>query len=205
MRQLAIPFVERLVSFGSGSFHAFSPSGRVPCLHDNDTVVWDSLAIVEYLAERHPGVWPADPLARAWARCAAAEMHSGFGVLRQHCGMNCGIRCRLKEVPAALHLDIARIDALWAEGMDRFGGAYLAGREFTAVDAFFAPVAFRVRTYDLSLGTAVAGYARYLLELPAMHDWYAQALQEPWRDQAHEKEVRQYGTVTEDRRSAIAG
>lgn len=203
MRQLSIPFVERLYSFGSGSFRAFSPSGRVPCLHDNDTVVWDSLAIVEYLAERHPGVWPADSVARTWARCAAAEMHSGFAVLRQHCGMNCGVRCRLKEMPTALELDIQRIDALWSEGIGRFGGPYLAGSEFSAVDALFAPVTFRVRTYDLALGTAAAAYGLRILELPAMQDWYREALREPWRDTAHEEELRQFGIVTEDRRSAI--
>lgn len=201
MRQLSIPFVERLFSFGSGSFHAFSPSGRVPCLHDDETVVWDSLAIVEYLAERHPGVWPADPLARAWARCAAAEMHSGFGVLRQHCGMNCGVRCRLNEIPEALQLDIQRIDALWDEGIARFGGPYLAGSEFSAVDAFFAPVAFRVRSYGLALGATAAEYARRLAELPSMQSWLAEALREPWRDHAHEAELRQYATVIEDQRS----
>ena len=204
MRQLSIPFVERLSAFDSGSFHAFSPSGRVPCLHDHDIVIWDSLAIAEYLAERHPGVWPADPQARAWARCAAAEMHSGFGVLRQHCGMNCGVRCRLKEIPAALQLDIQRIDALWTEGIGRFGGPYLGGGKFSAVDAFFAPVAFRVRTYDLALGQVAAEYARRMLELPAMQSWFAEALQEPWRDRAHEEELGQYGTVTEDQRSAIS-
>ena len=92
MRQLEIPFRERLMPFPAGGagaghpghpFRAFSPSGRVPCLHDGATVVWDSLAIAEYLAERHPGVWPADAGARAWARSAAAEMHAGFGALRR--------------------------------------------------------------------------------------------------------------------------
>ena len=205
MRQLSIPFTERMYSFGSGSFRTFSPSGRVPCLHDGDTVVWDSLAIVEYLAERHPAVWPANRAMRAWARCAAAEMHSGFGVLRQSCGMNCGVRCQLKEVPAALQLDIARIDELWAEGIGRFGGPYLAGSEFSAVDAFFAPVVFRVRTYGLTLGSVAAEYVRRMLELPAMQSWLAEALEEPWRDPAHEDELRKYGTVTEDQRSAPPG
>src|SRR5690349_9794152 len=96
MRQLGIPFEERLVPFGhgAGGFRTFSPTGKVPCLVDGDTVVWDSLSIVEYLADRHPGVWPAEPKARAWARSAAAEMHSGFAALRERCTMNLGIRVR---------------------------------------------------------------------------------------------------------------
>jgi glutathione S-transferase len=105
MRVLDIPFEEKLVTFvpeGYGAswetFRRFSPNGLVPCLHDGDTAIWESLAIAEYLAERHPGVWPGDPQARAWARCAAAEMHGGFGALRNVCSMNCGIRVRLHEV-----------------------------------------------------------------------------------------------------------
>jgi glutathione S-transferase len=200
MQQREIPFVERIFAFGSCSFRDFSPSGRVPCLHDGDTVVWDSLAIVEYLAEKHPGVWPADPAARAWARCAAAEMHSGFGVLRQHCSMTCGMRIRLHEIPAALQEDIARVDELWCEGIDRFTGPFLAGSEFTAVDAFFAPVAFRVRSYGIALSAAAAAYAERLLHLPAMERWYAEALREPWRDLAHEEDIGRYGSCVEDKR-----
>ena len=89
LRGLGIPFQEELHLFDGTSnyrcYRAFSPTGKVPCLHDGDTAVWDSLAIAEYLAERHPGVWPKDPVARTWARCVAAEMHSGFAALRQRC------------------------------------------------------------------------------------------------------------------------
>lgn len=203
MQQLAIPFAERLTPFGSCSFRDFSPNGRVPCLHDGSAVVWDSLAIVEYLAERHAGVWPADGAARAWARCAAAEMHAGFAPLRERCGMNCGLRIRLHEMPAAVRQDLARIDELWCEGIDRFGGPYLAGGQFTAADAFFAPVAIRVRGYGLSLGETAQGYAERLLALPAMQRWCAEALAEPWRDQAHEDEVGRYGTYLEDLRAPL--
>ncbi|MFA6311591.1 MAG: glutathione S-transferase family protein [Sterolibacterium sp.] len=203
MQQHAIPFEEHLSAFESRPFREFSPSGRVPCLHDEGTVVWDSLAIIEYLAERHAGVWPADPQARAWARCAAAEMHSGFGVLRQYCGMNCGVRVRLHDLPTSLKQDIARIDELWADGLARFGGPFLAGTEFTAVDAFFAPVAFRINTYGLKLGPAAAAYAQCLLSLPAMQRWYAEALREPWRDVAHEDELKQYGNCVEDKRLPV--
>ena len=101
MRALSIPFEERLVPFEEGSnwnrFRAFSPNGRVPCLHDGTKVIWDSLAITEYLAERHAGVWPGDVDVRAWARSVAGEMHSGFAELRNRCTMNCGLRIRLGE------------------------------------------------------------------------------------------------------------
>lgn len=205
---LDIPFDERMVPFAQGNgaswqaFRAFSPNGKVPCLHDGAAVVWDSLAIAEYLAERHPDVWPSDPEARAWARCVAAEMHSGFAALRRHCGMNCGLRIRLAEdMPASLAADITRIDELWSEGLRRFGGPFLAGPRFTAVDAFFAPVVFRCQTYELSLGDMAGAYGRRVLALPAMRRWYADALQETWRDVEHEDEVSQFGTLLEDRRT----
>ena len=208
LSELGIPFHERMMSFapGTGSswsaFRAFSPSGKVPCLRDGDTIVWDSLAITEYLAERHPGVWPVDPMARAWARCAAAEMHSGFGVLRTHCSMSCGLRVRLADdLLQALRADIARIDELWGEGLARFGGPFLAGSALGAVDAFFAPVAFRIQTYQLAMGEKAAAYAQRLLELPAMQHWYADALRETWRDQEHEDEVKQSGIVVADLRA----
>ncbi|WP_207483495.1 glutathione S-transferase N-terminal domain-containing protein [Arenibaculum pallidiluteum] len=207
MRERAIPFRETLVPFSEGSsfeaFRRFSPTGRVPCLRDGEVVVWDSLAITEYLAERHPGLWPADPVARAWARCAAAEMHSGFGVLRDRCSMNVGLRIRLAETPEALLRDVRRIGELWEEGLARFGGPFLAGAEFTAVDAFFAPVAFRVRTYGLELGAVAAAYAAQLLELPSMRQWETEALAEPWREPGHEDEVRRAGAWLEDRRRPV--
>ncbi|GGY29238.1 glutathione S-transferase [Rhodanobacter panaciterrae] len=211
LSELGIPFDERLVSFapGTGSswsaFRTFSPNGKVPCLRDGDTVVWDSLAIVEYLAERHPGVWPADPKTRAWARCAVAEMHSGFAALRSRCALSCGLRIRLPDdLPTALRADIARIDELWSEGLARFGGPFLAGNAFGAVDAFFAPVAFRIQTYGLPLGDIAAAYAQRLRELPGMRRWYADALQETWRDPEHEEEVQQFGTLLEDLRASAA-
>jgi glutathione S-transferase len=202
MRALGIPFDEHVHAFGEGSnwqrFRAFSPSGRVPCLHDGDTVVWDSLAIAEYLAERHPGVWPDDPAARAWARCAAAEMHAGFGELRARCSMSCGQRVELATLGAALEADIARIDELWSEGVARFGGPYLAGSGFSAADAFYAPVAFRVQTYGLALSGPARGYADTVLALEAMRDWYDAALAETWRDPAHEQDILAAGTVHAD-------
>lgn len=205
MRQLEIPFVERLVPMTSNGdsapiFRSFSPSGRVPCLHDGDNVVWDSFGITEYLAERHASVWPAEPRARAWARCAAAEMHAGFATLRERCTMNCGIRVRLDELPPALERDLARIQELWNAGLARFGGPFLAGSAFTAADAFFAPIAFRVQTYGLVLDDTAAAYAARLLELPAMRAWYADGIAETWREPGHEAEVQ--GTWLEDLRAS---
>jgi glutathione S-transferase len=205
MRSLDIPFTERLMPFSEAgnweAFRAFSPTGKVPCLRDGAIVVWDSLAIAEYLAERHPGVWPADAVARAWARCAAAEMHAGFAVLRDRCSMTVGQRVRLHEIPAALQKDIDRIDELWSEGLRRFGGPFLAGGGFTAVDAFFAPVAFRIRSYALQLSAPVLAYAQRLLALPAVREWEEAALREIWRERAHEEDVARYGEVIQDLRS----
>jgi len=205
MKQLGIPFQESLQPFIEGSnwvpFRQFSPNGRVPCLRDGDTVVWDSLAIVEYLAENHPAVWPSGRAARTWARCAAAEMHAGFATLRTECGMSCGTRVRLNRIGTALQADIARIHELWNEGLSRFGGPFLASEAFTAVDAFYAPVVFRIQTYGLPTDGAAVGYVQRMLSLPAMREWYATALAETWRDGPHEAEVRQYGEVIEDLRA----
>lgn len=202
MRTLGIVFNEVLVPLGSRSegagFRRFSPSGKLPCLIDDGLVVWDTLAIVEYLAEHHPGVWPMDPKARTWARCAAAEMHSGFGSLRERCPMSLGILVRLDHVPPALAGDIGRIDELWCEGLGRFGGPFLAGEEFTAVDAFFAPVTFRAHIYSLPLSQPATAYAERVRNLPAMRDWYAAALLETWREPEHEAEAKRAGFWRED-------
>lgn len=204
MQELAIPFEERLVPFETGSnwaaFRSFSPNGLVPCLLDGDSAIWESLAIVEYLAERHPGVWPEDARARAWARCASAEMHAGFAALRQYCTMNCGIRAQLYEIPPVLGKDIARLAELWNEGLARFGGPFLAGPAFTAVDAFFAPVAFRIQSYGLVMDENAMAYAQHLLQLEAMQRWYRDALRETWREPGHEAEVTDVAHIVDDLR-----
>jgi glutathione S-transferase len=205
MRELGIAFNEHLLQFGQAAswegYSRISSSGKVPCLVDGDLAVWDSLAIAEYLAERHPDVWPADAVARAWARSAAAEMHSGFSELRNVCSMSCGIRVRLHNAGAGLARDIARIGALWNDGLRRFGGPFLAGKRFSAVDAFYAPVAFRVQSYGLTLDAASDAYTSRLLGLRSMRDWYASALQETWRDEPHEVDVSHMGSVVADLRS----
>ena len=202
MKALAIPFEEKLAFFGGGvDFRSFSPSGRVPCLIDGDIAVWDSLAIVEYLAERHEGVWPKGAVARAWARSVSAEMHSGFSALRSECSMTCGQRISLHARSAALEADIARIGSLWTDGLDRFGGPWLAGDGFTAVDAFYAPVAFRAQTYGLDFGGRSGEWVSRMLDRPDMQAWYDAAIAETAREKAHEVDIAAVGTVTQDLRA----
>jgi glutathione S-transferase len=206
MRELGIPFQERLHIFGpkfNARVEAKSPSGRVPVLHDGDRVIWDSLAIAEYLAEKHKGAWPEDAGDRAWARSAAAEMHSSYSALRNYCSMSCGTRMRLKEFPQALREDIARLEVVWSEGLARSGGPFLCGKSFGAVDAFFCPVAFRWQTYGFELSPRAREYAQRLLAVPGMKEWYAAALAEPYREDAHEAEVRGFATVLEDLRKPL--
>jgi glutathione S-transferase len=205
MRELGIAFEEHLLPFGDtarwSQYRRTSPAGKVPCVVDGERTVWESLAIVEYLAERHTVVWPEDATARAWSRSASAEMHAGFGELRTRCSMSCGVRVRLNEMPPALERDIARLSELWNEGINRFGGPYLAGKAFTAVDAFFAPVAFRVQTYNLALDAVGAAYAARLRSLTGMREWYEAALSETFRDEPHDAELLQFGTVLQDLRA----
>lgn len=205
LRMLDIPFAERMVPFHDApawrNFRAHCPAGLVPTLEDEGLLVWESLAIVEYLAEHHPGVWPQDREARAWARSAAAEMHAGFGQLRSRCSMNCGVRVRLHAMPAGLQRDLARISTLWSEGLARFGGPFLAGNRFSAVDAFYAPVAFRLQGYGLVLADPEAdAYGQRLLQLAPMRDWYEQALAEDFREPAHEASLADAGEVLQDLR-----
>jgi len=204
LKVLGIPFEEHLHPFPEQGawelYRTFAPNGKVPCLEDGIITVWDSLAIVEYLAEQYPQIWPTDKTARAWARAASAEMHSGFHNLRNNCGMNCGLRIRLSVISPALQKDLNRIDELWCEGLQKFGGPFLAGKHFSAVDAFFTPVAFRAQTYQLPLSHAAQAYAQTVLNLPATQDWYTQALRETWREPAHEQEALNTGQLIADLR-----
>ena len=183
MKLSGAPFEEVLAPFKStGSnpaFREFSPSGLVPCLHDGDVVVWDSLAIAEYLAERHPGMWPEDATARAFARSIVCEMHAGFRDLRGDMTMCIRERVDVRPWSAALTKDIERIKALWSEARRRFGsgGPYLFGAVSIA-DAFFAPVAFRFKTYGVEPEGVAGDYWRSLLAHPLVRAWEAAALQE---------------------------
>jgi glutathione S-transferase len=184
LRGAGIPFTEHLVSLrddaGKAERFARLPGGRVPVLEDGPVLVWDSLAIVEYLAERHPGLWPADPVARAWARCICAEMHGGFGALRS--GMSVDVRARRpqRKRTDAVRADIARIEGLWNETRRRFGagGPFLLGA-FTIADAYFAPVAFRFRTYGVDLPGEAGAWVRTILAHPAVREWEEGGRDEP--------------------------
>jgi glutathione S-transferase len=202
MKALGIAFKDRIEPFlapvNHEAFRAFSPTGQVPVLIDGARTVWDSLGIVLYLAERHDGVWPADEEARAWAICATAEMHGGFSALRNERTMNVGVRVDAVPGSAALGRDVARITELWSEGLDRFGGPWLAGAAFTAVDAFYAPVAFRVRTYGIDVGPAGLAWVDQMIAHPAMREWETVALAETWREAGHEAELAESGTITAD-------
>lgn len=204
MRALGIAFEDQIEPFTNpinyDEFRSFSPTGQVPALLDEGRTVYDSLGITLYLADRHEGVWPIDPDARAWAQCAAAEMHSGFAALRNDCTMNVGVRVTPKPPSGALRLDVARIREIFAEGLSRFGGPFLAGDRFTAADAFFAPVAFRIRTYGLDVGAGRA-WVDHMLAHPAMQEWEQQALAESWREESHEEELAAAGVITADYRT----
>lgn len=174
MKELGIPFEEELIRFLAPDFktrvRSYSASGKVPLLVEGPLVVWDSLAIVETLAERFPGVWPASPVERARARSACAEMHSGFSALRQSLPMNATARFPAPLLTNATRADVARILSLWSELRERADGPFLFGK-FSAADAYFAPVALRFVTYNLALPSVAADYTAEILRLPSMKHW----------------------------------
>jgi glutathione S-transferase len=192
MKQAGIPFDEvklRFDAFSPGSKFKtealrLNPTGRVPVLIDAGLAVWDTLAIAEYLAERFPDkhLWPADMRARARARSVCAEMHSGFGALRSHFGMN--IEASLPEVGARVLAEqpevrenVARVVAMWSELLEQRGGPMLFG-SFCIADAYFAPVAMRLRTYGVPVPAPIAAYVERVVALPGVAAWIADALAE---------------------------
>lgn len=191
MRQLGLHFEEVKLRLDLAEHSAFrravarfSPAGRVPILVDDDYAVWDSLAITEYLHDKFPGhgIWPEDIRERARARCLAAEMHSGFGALRSLCPMN--IEASLPEVGARLwaeHTELRnealRIEVMWAEALAASGGPFLFG-EFGAVDAMYAPVCMRLRSYALPAPATTTGYVERIRAAPGVAAWISDALAE---------------------------
>jgi glutathione S-transferase len=183
LKQAGLPFEEiniRLKDAGSKVLiYKYSPSGKVPCLIDDDTHIWDSLAICEYLAERSPALWPADAKVRAEARSVSAEMHSGFGALRQGMPMDIIASKPHDARRADVLSDIARIIAIWESCRERFAaqGPFLFG-EFSIADAMYAPIAWRFRTYAVDLPPASGEWLDHICALPAMQEWQAGALAE---------------------------
>jgi glutathione S-transferase len=173
------PFQEVIVQLSgvhNQEWRKFSPTARVPALHDGDVVVWDSLAIAEYLAERHAGMWPADAVARAHARSIACEMHSGFFHLRNDMTMCIKERVDVRPWSPGLATDIARVAEIWTGARQRFGndGPYLMGA-FSLADVFYAPVAFRFRTYGVALDGVAKAYLEALAAHPFLREWEAAA------------------------------
>lgn len=186
-----LPFEEEFVPLYSPDFTAMqaarAPARTVPMLEIQDggraTLVWDSLAIAETLAERHPeaGLWPADPAHRALARSLAAEMHSGFTALRGACPMNLHRHARPRAtLPAGVGADLDRLAAIWGHALAATGGPWLGGARFSAADAFFAPVATRLDSYAL-MTPGTEPYARRLLAQPAVARWIGAGRADPRR------------------------
>ena len=185
MKAAGIPFDETVISLDAPDFKPrlakLSGTGKVPVLIDGDTHVWESLAILEYLAEKlpHAGLWPADPRARAHARAIAAEMHGGFAALRGECPMNFWRPVKRRELSADALANVARIDAMWSECRLRYGGPFLFG-PFGAADAMYAPVVSRFHTYAVEVGERSRAYMDAVMALPAWREWKEAALKEPW-------------------------
>lgn len=184
MRQSGLEFIEvRIPLYQDGhvaKIRGYSAAGKVPVLIHGATTVWESLAICEYLAERHPekNLWPADSIARAYARSISTEMHAGFSALRSTLGMNVRRILPRAGVSTEVANDIARVESVWNESLRRWGGPFLLGGDFTIADAMFAPVATRFKTYSVALSASAQRYANTLLALPAMQEWYAAAASE---------------------------
>lgn len=204
MKALEIPFEDRIEPFSKpdnyDDFRHFSPTGQVPLLMDGSQSVPDSLAIALYLADRHPGVFPDAGAARVFAQGVVAEMHGGFAHLRNDCTMNVGVRVTPKPMSTGLQRNVARVREILETGLAQFGGPWLTGSAFTAADAFYAPVAFRIRTYGLHVGKGQA-WVDFVLAHPAIQDWEAQALAEDWREVSHEEELAAAGLITADYRA----
>jgi glutathione S-transferase len=186
LRANNIPFEEVFISLYTGAADKgrilnFSRSGKVPILIDGDLAVWDSLAIIEYLAERFPEkrLWPEHPADRAHARAISAEMHSGFAALRNECGMNLHLPVRAIELSDDARANVARIEDIWSECRARYGqsGPFLFG-SFGAADAMFAPVVHRFRTYAIAVSKETQAYMDTMIALPAFAEWTKAGLAE---------------------------
>ena len=187
MKVAGIPFSETLVPLDTAEFKsrvgAVSGSGKVPVLIDGDVHVWESLAILEYLAEKFPAavLWPADAAARAHARAIAAEMHAGFLPLRRHCPMNFWRPVSKRDLTPEAAVDVRRIDAIWSECRERFGrgGQFLFGK-FGAADAMYGPVVSRFHTYGVDVSATSRAYMEAVMALPAWREWDSAARKEEW-------------------------
>lgn len=187
MKVAGIPFEERVISLNAPDFKtvvgSVSGTGKVPVLIDGDRHVWETLAILEYLAERFPqaNLWPHDMHARTHARVVSTEMHSGFQALRKNCPMNFWLPAKKRPQPSDVMDNVRRIQALWKDCRKRFGrrGPFLFGA-FGAADAMYAPVVSRLHTYGLDVDDVSRSYMDAIMALPAWSEWRAAALKETW-------------------------
>ncbi|MBU4529923.1 MAG: glutathione S-transferase family protein [Hoeflea sp.] len=185
MRVTGIAFEESLVPFdmarGNPAFKAFSPTGKVPVLVDDGATIWESLAILDHVARKHPGsgLWPEDPVTRSKAMAMSSEMVSSFQALRSACPMNMRRERRPIALTPAILADVARIQALWSECLEQHGGPFLLGG-FSIADAMFAPVVNRLDVYAFETRPDVAGYMSRMKQLPAWREWEAAGRAEPW-------------------------
>jgi len=187
LKAAGIPFTEEVISLNAPDFKArvskVSGTGKVPVLSDGGIHVWESLAIIEYLAEKFPdaGLWPSDPAARAHARAVASEMHAGFVPLRRHLPMNMWRPVLRRELPDDVAANVRRIEHIWTDCRTRFGkgGPFLFGR-FGGADAMYAPVVSRFHTYAVEVGPVAQDYMKTMMALPAWVEWRAAGVKEPW-------------------------
>lgn len=194
MRAIGLDFDETVIPLRQADtaerIRAVSPTGKVPVLVDGDVKVWESLAIISYLADAHPEkpIWPQGRVARAHAKAISMEMHAGFQALRQACPMNLGKRFKAPALSDDARANVARIEELWREARARFGagGPFLFG-SFTAADAMFAPIATRLETYSLPVSAGSRAYIDAIYAHPAFQEWRAAALAEPWTIAAYEE------------------
>jgi glutathione S-transferase len=186
MTVAGIPFDETVISLDAPDFKtrllAVSPAGKVPVLIDGDTHVWESLAIIDYLAELNPkaGLWPDDRAARALARSVANEMHAGFLPLRRACPMNFWLPPKPRPIPDDAMANVRRIDAIWSDCRRRFGGPFLFGAHFGAADAMYAPVVARFFNYGVAVSPSAETYMQAVMATPAWTAWRSAALKETW-------------------------
>ena len=188
MKHAGIPFQEVLVHLREPDTPArireYSPSGKIPCLvTDEGQSIWETLAILETLAERYPQheIWPRDPAARAHARAISSEMHAGFADLRTNMSMNVRAQRPGQGATPGTLADVARIDAIWCECLARYGGPFLFGQTFSAADAMYAPVVSRFMTYAPALSDAARGYVEQMNTVPAVRQWFDDARAETHR------------------------
>jgi glutathione S-transferase len=191
MKVAGIPFEEEVIPLYEPGWQErvarYTPAGKVPVLMDGDTAVWESLAILEHLAEHFPkaSLWPAEAVARSRARVVATEMHAGFVALRKNCPMNMWLPPKPRPQPDEVMADVGRIETIWRDCLERSGGPFLFGA-FGAADAMYAPVVARFHNYGIAVGEGTLRYMSAVRALPAWTEWRAAALKEPWVMQHNE-------------------